>query len=124
MSYISECTHKIEISEDDVNLKNASNFFLQNLENDYKEYINKYDLNLKHWNKFIEKKHDKVSFTPEFYNKKSPLTLINSSWGNGKTYFIENLGKNISENKEDSFFKNFIIIDLWNYFESDNIVRK
>lgn len=121
MSYISECTHKIEISEDDVNLKNASKFFLQNLENDYKEYIKNYDLNLKVWKEFIQKKHDKVFFTPEFYNKKSPITLINSSWGNGKTYFIENLGKNISENKEDSFFKNFVIIDLWNYFESDDI---
>ncbi|MGL5246307.1 MAG: P-loop NTPase fold protein [Mycoplasmoidaceae bacterium] len=122
MSYISEISHDILIKEDDKNLLKASKIFLKNLENDYEKFNNEYKIEEKKWNDFFVNKSKNVLFDPEFLNKRSPITIINSKWGSGKTYFIEQLGKNMKLNNIKTKFSNFIIIDLWNFLESDEII--
>lgn len=122
MSYIFECNHEIFIKDDDKDLLEASKFFLKNLEKDYKIFLNEYKKEQKKWNDFFSKDSKGVFFIPEFYNKKSPITIIDSKWGNGKTFFVEHLGKNIKLNKVETIFNNFVIIDIWNFFNSDDMV--
>ncbi|MGL4617178.1 MAG: P-loop NTPase fold protein [Mycoplasmoidaceae bacterium] len=122
MSYVSECTHDILINDDDEDLLKASKIFLKNLEKDYKVFLDNYENELKKWNSFISKKSKNVFFKPEFFYKKSPITIIDSKWGNGKTFFVEHLGKNIKLSKVNTEFINFIIIDLWNFIDSDDMI--
>ncbi|MGL5591341.1 MAG: P-loop NTPase fold protein [Mycoplasmoidaceae bacterium] len=124
MSYVSECSYDILIKDDDEELLNASQTFLKNIDNDHKIFLNNYQKDFDKWEIFYKKNSKKVFFLPEFLEKRSPITIINSKWGNGKTFFAEQLGKNIISKKVKTKFTNFIIIDLWNFIDSDDMIKE
>ncbi|BDV02542.1 MAG: hypothetical protein HPAVJP_4310 [Candidatus Hepatoplasma vulgare] len=114
------------VEEDDNELKNISQKFINILDEENEKYIEEKNKKENEFKEYINDKNAKnYFFEPEILSRRSPLTIINAPWGSGKTFFIENLIKLAIDEKEKGIdFKNFkkiIIIDAWKYSNSENI---
>lgn len=103
--------------------KEKNIFFLKEISRLYKKFNNKkIDL---HWER-TENSDFYIDVESLIY--KSPLTLFHSDWGQGKTYFFEQLIHNCFISKkiklEKYGFKKIIMIDLWKYINTDNFVNE
>ncbi len=84
---------------------------------------------------YYEESKSKSYLMPEILNRKSPSTILNGSWGSGKTYFIEKLFQNFlkwQEKKQEikltkkqlddvTYFTDIIVIDTFKYVSANNI---
>lgn len=158
-----------EIRLDEYDLKLSSIKFIEDLRKDYTKYIqwwtNYYrqkeniledtdrdvflskrpDINKYRMFPRINKRSEKrVSFKPEFISNRSPLTIIDGSWGVGKTHFINETFSLIKSGQidVDKEFKvkvsihdkfdceincakihRFISIDAWKYSATNDILN-
>ena len=118
----------LNIHPDDSDLLQASKNFIENLDKEYKIFIENIKYNKKKWNTYLKKleKLNKTEsnslFYPEVLTRLSPITIINAPWGSGKTFFIEEFCKHLALEKISSdYFKKTIIIDSWKHSSSKNI---
>ncbi len=106
--------HILEIKSCDQNeIDETSNLFLNYLENDYLEFRKNWTESINEFKKYEKKSNKKgVYFTPEKVLIKSPITILDSPWGIGKTYFLENTCKLVSNEKiKTREIESIIIID-------------
>lgn len=116
---------QLTIKLEDKDLIEVSNIFLASLEYNFNKFNNELDSNIKKLSKYGKDKNKTgYIFEPEKLSKKSPLTILNGSWGVGKTYFIENFLKLLIDDEKKEInsekFKNMIIIDAWKFSNSND----
>ena len=112
--------YEIIIDDLDSDLIQSSSNFINELEKNYKIFLHKLETSEEKWKKYLS--NDDYIFTPESIAIKSPTTIIDGSWGSGKTFFIESLIKNIIDKKTRSeIFQKIILIDVWKYSNSSNV---
>ena len=84
-------SEKILISDNTI-FKEKINDFLIDLESKYNDFISKSFNIQNNWKEFQQnEKNSNVFIMPEQLLIKSPTTILNSPWGTGKTYFIEQI---------------------------------
>ncbi|MDE5617391.1 MAG: KAP family NTPase, partial [Ureaplasma sp.] len=106
--------HILEIKScDQSNINKMSATFLNYLENDYLEFKKNWIKNNNEFKKYKKELNKKcIHFTPEKVLIKSPITILDSPWGIGKTYFLENTCKLVANDEiETKEIKSIIIID-------------
>ncbi|MGL5521784.1 MAG: P-loop NTPase fold protein, partial [Metamycoplasmataceae bacterium] len=119
--------HEIIINYNDKNLEDQCSKFIIQLEKDYERFYDKLNKSEEEYNKFVldnKKNNIIIDFVPENVSLKSPLTIIDAPWGEGKTFFIESLVKYIANKDSDiksSIFKKIIIIDAWKYSSTKDV---
>lgn len=111
-------SEKIIIKDDDKDLQNATEIFINSLEKQYEDFLKNREKLKENLKKYQSNNKEKVNYLCDFEEliKKSPFTLIDAPWGAGKTYFIENIVKLFIDKKVSSkIFENIIIIDVWRF---------
>lgn len=122
-------SEKILISND-TNFKDKVKEFLTILANKYENFKLKRLESEFEWNKLQNKNENNeinVYIEPEQITIKSPTTILNAPWGTGKTYFIEQIAWYWNDpeiiNIRQQQFKNFMVIDVWKFVSSSNIIN-
>lgn len=116
----------------EINVSNENNLnhkiidFIKRLDQAYKDFISNRNLICDEWNEFYKKnsKTNNVFIYPEKMFIKSPMTILNSPWGAGKTHFIEQIAKNWDSliiKSNITCFKKFIVLDVWEFCSSSSI---
>lgn len=111
----------IEIEVNNEKMKDSLQNFINELNFLFDEFNKNYEINFKRWQGIKTHKKLDTFITPESIELKSPLTILTSEWGMGKTYFLEELvlhwpRKEINEefiNKQN--FDKLFVIDLWRH---------
>ena len=118
----------IELNGEQDNLQQQCRLFIQRLSESYNKFQKDLKDNEEKWKPYLNK--ELIVFTPQEIATKSPLTIIDAPWGNGKTYFIEEVGKYFFDHqyeikkKQNIPFEKIIIIDTWKYSSSGNVVEQ
>ncbi len=118
----------IELNGEPDNLQQQCRLFIQRLSESYNKFQKDLKDNEEKWKPYLNK--ELIVFTPQEIATKSPLTIIDAPWGNGKTYFIEEVGKYFFDHqyeikkKQNIPFEKIIIIDTWKYSSSGNVVEQ
>ena len=119
----------IELNGEPDNLQQQCQLFIQRLSESYNKFQKDLKDNEEKWKPYL-KNQEIIIFTPQEIATKSPLTIIDAPWGNGKTYFIEEVAKYFFDhqdeikNKQNIPFEKIIIIDTWKYSSSGNVVEQ
>lgn len=132
-------TNKIQINlNDEKSVVNECQKFIDTLESNYESFKKITDDANNKFTSLINSKRKKRKFllfktkpikihpdfvyVPEKVTLKSPMTMINSNWGNGKTFFIEKLLELLIEEKVKlSKIKRIFVIDSWKFVSSKNV---
>lgn len=111
----------LTINNDDSDIKTYQ-YFLDTLYQEYNKFVSNKKIITKEWeeiNKDLKELDGK--FIPEELYYNSPKTIIDAPWGVGKTYFMEQLVKNIHNGKLDfSNFSRIYKIDAIQFFDGEN----
>lgn len=111
--------YKIEINSEN-EFDDKCQEFIKKLEYEYQKYIKNRNSKINNY-KQIKNNNFNLFVDIEETNYLSPITVLNGSWGIGKTYFIETICKKFyNDELKTKVINGIILLDSWKYSITDN----